>query len=79
MLGDYLVLTCSISSASSTAYQFDWLHKNSLLPAVTTPTLVLLGVTGSELGLYQCTVSNLTAMGTAFVNITAIRMYNNAN
>ena len=70
-LGDYLVLTCSISDATNSTYQFSWTHQDTLIAGETTPTLILPGVTTRELGEYVCTVSNLMASGSASINITS--------
>jgi hypothetical protein len=72
LLGDYLVLTCLARGDSNTVYQFNWLHKDILLPDETTSTLVLPVVTRRELGVYQCTVSNNgVVVRSSSINITS--------
>ena len=67
LLGDYLVLTCSINvHPNSTLSHINWFHNNIIQRRTTTMTYILPGVQLNELGFYKCANTANTIQSEAF-------------
>ena len=74
LLGFYLTLTCSVNGSQTMNYTYSWSHNGTNLPEETTPTLVIAGVRTSDIGQYQCTITNDYITGSAKLELYSTGM-----